>query len=188
MRRLADLIRALLKGGRSLSKPKRMELHIESLRKKGMKIGENVALYNVTFDGNFPFLIEIGSNCVITHATILTHDASPLIHAGKRVIAGRVIIGDNCFIGAGAIVLAGVKIGPNSIIGANAVVTRDIEANSVAVGNPARVVSRVDEWLAKKSVPDATKVWVESGFKLNVPESDELGSLIEKVKSLFRER
>lgn len=188
MRRLVRRISALLKGERSLSKPERMELHIEALRKKGMKIGENVALYNVTFDGSFPFLIEIGSNCIITHATILAHDASPLIHEGKRVIAGRVIIGDNCFVGAGSIVLAGVKIGPNSIIGANAVVTRDVEANSIAVGNPARAVSRTDDWLARKSVPDGRKVWVRSGFTQNVPIDTELDTLTEKVKRLFRER
>lgn len=49
-------------------------------------------------------------------------------------------IGDDCWIGGGAILCPGVTIGPRSIIGAGAVVTKDIPADSVAVGNPARVV------------------------------------------------
>jgi maltose O-acetyltransferase len=49
-------------------------------------------------------------------------------------------IGDDCWIGGGAIICPGVTIGPRSIIGAGAVVTRDIPADSVAVGNPAKVI------------------------------------------------
>ncbi len=49
-------------------------------------------------------------------------------------------IGDDCWIGGGAIICPGVTIGPRSIIGAGAVVTRDIPADSLAVGNPARVI------------------------------------------------
>jgi maltose O-acetyltransferase len=52
-------------------------------------------------------------------------------------------IGDNVWIGGGVIVLAGITIGDNSIIGAGAVVTRDIPANVLAVGNPARVVREI---------------------------------------------
>lgn len=51
-----------------------------------------------------------------------------------------VIIGDNVWIGGGAILLPGVHIGDNVVIGAGSVVTRDIPANSVACGNPCRVI------------------------------------------------
>ena len=54
-------------------------------------------------------------------------------------------IADNVWIGAGAIVLPGVTIGENSVIGAGSVVTRDIPANTVAVGNPCRVMRSIDE-------------------------------------------
>ncbi|WP_202171413.1 DapH/DapD/GlmU-related protein [Bacillus sp. USDA818B3_A] len=50
--------------------------------------------------------------------------------------ADPVKIGDNCWIGAGSIICPGVTIGDNSVIGAGSVVTKDIPANSVAVGNP----------------------------------------------------
>ena len=51
-----------------------------------------------------------------------------------------ITIGDGVWIGAGVIVLPGVKIGDRSVIGAGAVVTRDIPSESIAVGVPARVI------------------------------------------------
>ena len=49
------------------------------------------------------------------------------------------------FIGAGAVLLGDIYIGDNCIIGANAVVTKDIPANVVAVGNPCRVMREIGE-------------------------------------------
>jgi len=54
-------------------------------------------------------------------------------------------IGKNCWLGAGAIVLPGVKIGDNTVIGAGSVVTKDIPANVVAVGNPCKVLRPISE-------------------------------------------
>lgn len=56
-----------------------------------------------------------------------------------------VVIGRNCWIGAGAILLPGVHIGDGTVIGAGSVVTKDIPANVVAVGNPCRVLRPIDE-------------------------------------------
>ena len=55
------------------------------------------------------------------------------------------IIGKNCRIGAGAVIIGKIVIGDNCQIGANAVVTHDIPANSVAVGIPARVIKQLDK-------------------------------------------
>lgn len=63
----------------------------------------------------------------------------PLLDAKERKSA-PISIGDDCFIGAGAIILKGVSIGPRSVIGAGSVVSRDIPADCIAVGNPCRVV------------------------------------------------
>ena len=52
----------------------------------------------------------------------------------------EITIGDNVWLGGGVIVLAGVSIGDNTVVGAGAVVTKDLPADVVAVGNPARVV------------------------------------------------
>ena len=51
-----------------------------------------------------------------------------------------VVLKRNCWIGAGATILPGVTVGENAVVGAGSVVTRDVEANTVIVGNPARVV------------------------------------------------
>ena len=57
--------------------------------------------------------------------------------------AAPITIGDNVWLGGGAIVLPGVTIGENTVVGAGAVVTKDLPANVVAVGNPARVVREI---------------------------------------------
>lgn len=54
-------------------------------------------------------------------------------------------IGSNCWIGAGAVILPGVNIGDNSVIGAGSVVTKNIPSNVVAVGNPCRVMRKINE-------------------------------------------
>lgn len=56
-----------------------------------------------------------------------------------------VVIEDNCWIGAGVTICPGVRIGKNSVIGAGSVVTKDIPENSVAVGNPCRVLRAIGE-------------------------------------------
>ena len=58
-------------------------------------------------------------------------------------IAKPITVGNNVWIGAGTTVLAGVTIGDNVTIGAGSVVVKDIPSNSVAVGNPARVVRTI---------------------------------------------
>lgn len=54
-------------------------------------------------------------------------------------------IGKNCWLGAGVIVVPGVTIGDNTVIGAGSVVTKDIPANSLAVGNPCRVLRELND-------------------------------------------
>ena len=61
----------------------------------------------------------------------------PLRSAGHRQLL--VVIGDNVWIGGGAIIMPGVTIGDNVVIGAGSVVTKDIPSNTVAYGNPCRV-------------------------------------------------
>jgi maltose O-acetyltransferase len=62
----------------------------------------------------------------------------------KWEAAKPITIGDNVWLGGGAIVLPGVTIGDNTVVGAGAVVTRDLPPDVVAVGNPARVIRAVE--------------------------------------------
>ena len=59
---------------------------------------------------------------------------------------GKITVGDNVHIGIETVIMPGVTIGNNCIIGAGAVVTRDIPDNSIAVGVPVRVIKTVDEY------------------------------------------
>ncbi|MFB9376983.1 sugar O-acetyltransferase [Kineococcus gynurae] len=90
--------------------------------------------------------ITIGADCAIGPNVQLltpTHPLDPDLRRAKLEAAKPIVIGDNVWIGGGAIVLPGITIGDHAVIGAGAVVTRDVPARSVAVGNPARVVRTV---------------------------------------------
>ena len=87
--------------------------------------------------------VSIGADCQIgPHVQLLTatHPLDPQPRRDKLEAAKPITIGDNVWLGGGAIILPGVSIGENSVIGAGTVVTKDIAANCVAVGNPARVI------------------------------------------------
>lgn len=87
--------------------------------------------------------ITIGKNVKLgTNVQLLTptHPLEPELRLQRLEAAQPIVIADNVWIGSGAIVLAGVTIGENSVIGAGSVVTKDVPANVLALGNPARVV------------------------------------------------
>ena len=81
------------------------------------------------------------------------------IYDRSRPIGNRapVVLGENVWVGDGAAVCKGVTIGNNSVIGAGAVVARDIPANSIAVGNPARVVKELDPSIPLRRREDLLK-------------------------------
>ena len=85
--------------------------------------------------------VQIGPNVQLLTPT---HPVEPGPRRDKWEAAEPITIGDNVWLGGGAIVLPGVTIGENTVVGAGAVVTRDLPANVVAVGNPARVVRTLD--------------------------------------------
>ena len=72
-----------------------------------------------------------------------THPIDPAQRRARYEAAQPIVIHDNVWLGGGVIVLPGVTIGENSVIGAGAVVTKDIPANVIAVGNPARVIKSI---------------------------------------------
>lgn len=85
--------------------------------------------------------IYIGDGALIGHNVViatLNHGMSP--EERHDLFPAPVHIGKNAWIGAGAVIVPGVTIGDNAVIGAGSVVTKDIPANAVAVGSPARVV------------------------------------------------
>lgn len=132
----------------SFFRKRQLEDDIEVLRKRGVVIGENVDIINSYIDGCHGPLISIGDNVTITGARILAHDASTKKFLGYTKI-GRVTIGNNVFIGNGAIILPGTDIGNNVIIGAGTVIASDVPDNSVMIGNPARKLCDCDEYIQR---------------------------------------
>ena len=85
--------------------------------------------------------IVIGDDCLIGHNAVLAtlnHDLDPSRRADLH--PSPIIIGRNVWIGANVTVLPGITIGENAVIGAAALVTKDVPADSIAVGSPARVI------------------------------------------------
>lgn len=111
--------------------------------------GKNVyANFNLTLVDDTD--ITIGDYVMIgPHVTIATagHPIAPELRKLDLPLQFNipVVIEENVWIGAGAVILPGVTIGKNSVIGAGAIVTKDIPSNVVAVGNPCRVLREIDE-------------------------------------------
>jgi maltose O-acetyltransferase len=96
--------------------------------------------------------IEIGDDLQMGPAVQLYTPEHPLEADARRSgleFARPIRIGNNVWIGGGAIVLGGVTIGDNAVVGAGSVVTRDVPASMLVVGNPARVVRRLDDSQAR---------------------------------------
>mgnify|MGYP003297645173 CR=1 FL=1 len=92
--------------------------------------------------------IYVGDNTMFgPGVTVATagHPIQPELRRRGMQYNAPVRIGKNCWIGAETIILPGVTIGDNAVIGAGSIVTRDIPANTVAVGNPCRVLRPVGE-------------------------------------------
>ena len=83
-----------------------------------------------------------GPNVVVATAG---HPILPELREKQYQYNFPVTIGKNCWIGAGAVIVPGVTIGDNVVIGAGSVVTRDIPSNTVAVGNPCRVLREISD-------------------------------------------
>jgi acetyltransferase-like isoleucine patch superfamily enzyme len=94
--------------------------------------------------------LTIGNN-VIIGPNVCISTSNHNFSDPKRLIKNQgstpdaVVIGDDCWIGANSVIVAGVHIGTGSIIGAGSIVTHDVPAYSVAVGNPAHIIKRRGE-------------------------------------------
>lgn len=157
------------------------EESINQLRKRGVKIGENVDVFSSYIDDGHGFLISIGNNCTITNSTILAHDASTKKVLGYSKV-GKVSIGNDVFVGHGSIILPGVTIGDKVIIGAGSVVRKNIPSNSVVLGNPATVVCTYNEYMEKnkqhmESYPKYNTFWKKKS-------EEEKQRMIEEIASI----
>lgn len=112
------------------------------LRRQGMTIGNGTKTAS-QLKTSEPYLITIGDNVTISHdVDFITHDNCVCkIYGVAHDLYGEIKIGNNCFIGAHAIIMYGVTLANNVIVGSGSVVTKSIkESNVIVAGNPAHVI------------------------------------------------
>lgn len=120
---------------------------------QGSKItlGENVGISGSTI--NADICVTIGDNTIIGSGCLITDSDSHPILAAERLMydynkftkSKPIVIGKNVFIGARSIVMKGVTIGDGAVIGAGSVVTKDVPANAIVAGNPAKIVKMIEQ-------------------------------------------
>lgn len=121
-------------------------------RSTGVRIGRDAVINgNVMISDSYKELVTIGDRASISPGVTIIADAGPnnsrlqhLPYVREHLIVERpVIIGNDAWIGAGAILLPGVTIGEGAIVGAGALVSRDVESFTVVAGMPAREIRRL---------------------------------------------
>ena len=100
--------------------------------------------------------VQIGTSVIFAQNIVMSglnhsyEDITTPIYK-QKIITAPIVVEDECWVGANAVITAGVRVGKHSVIAAGAVVTKDIPPYSIAVGNPARVIKRYDfdkkEWV-----------------------------------------
>lgn len=139
---------------------------IKYLRKAGVDIGEDCKIYapnKTEIDIQNPYMLTIGNNVKIaTETKILTHDFSWCVTSNIDGYitgsVGKVSIGNNVFIGMGAIITRNVTIGDNVIIGAGSIVTHDCESGYVYAGVPAKKIMSIKDYHNKRKSVKRCKI------------------------------
>ena len=160
-----------------------MRSQIEIAEANGFKHGERCAFMSeVIIDPGHCWLIEMGDDVTLApRVHVLAHDASTKRQLGYTRIA-KVIIGNNVFVGANSVILPGVHIGDNVIIGAGSLVASDIPSNSVAVGNPCRVISTYEEHMAKKKQEMASGHVFDESYTIGVRTEEKTDEMKRKLE------
>ena len=115
-----------------------------------IKIGNNVGISCASFVANTSIkigdLVLIGAGVKIYDTDFHSLNKDERFDIGAKqvnVCTKKIMIGNDCFIGAGTIILKGVQIGDNVIVGANSVVTKNLEGNAIYAGNPATLIRKL---------------------------------------------
>jgi acetyltransferase-like isoleucine patch superfamily enzyme len=121
----------------------------------GVNINGKVTIYGSSYNmfSTEPYLVTLYDNVFISvGATFLCHDGGVLPFRRQFPdldLAAPIIVRENCFIGAGAVIMKGVTIGRNCIVGAHAVVTKDVPDGHIVAGNPAQIIRKTDDFIAR---------------------------------------
>ena len=149
----------------------------------GVRVGEGCRIYGVPEEvfGSEPYLVRLGDHVSITSGVkFISHDGGVWVFRDRFPdldVFGPITVGSNVFIGINAIIMPGVTIGDNVVIGSGSVVTRDIPANSVAAGVPARVLRALGDYETRALAkglhlraldPDQLRLELDQHFQLGL--------------------
>lgn len=135
-------------------------------RSIGVTVGKRCRLIDVSFSSE-PYLVTLGDHVSATATRFETHDGGVWVFRDDDAeidVVRPITVGNNVFIGYGAIILPGVTIGDDVVIGAGSIVTKDIPPGSVAAGVPCRVIRSISEYrvgLKRWSEPTKSLSWSE---------------------------
>lgn len=160
----------------------RGEQSIPKLLALGLNSNGNFsAARHADIDGQCAWAVTIGDQVTLAHdVRVIAHDAATKRLTGYTAVR-PVSIGDRTYVGAGAIILPGVTVGSDCVIGAGAIVSRDIPDGSVALGNPARVVTSTEELRERHE-----RLMFETA-RIDVPPAQATASQRLQLKSALRE-
>ena len=151
----------------------------------GMQLGKDINLPMSTWiDMPHCFLISIGDKCGFGEGcAILAHDAMPNEYIDATRI-GKVKIHDSCHFGMRTVILPGVEIGPRSIIGSNSVVINDIPPETVAGGNPAKVICSLEHYLNKQqALMKELPLFSYKEYSIQYLSPEKLQEMLEKLET-----
>jgi acetyltransferase-like isoleucine patch superfamily enzyme len=142
------------------------EEYTEFLRRHGKlyALGSNCSILPSTVFTD-PAYVRIGNNVHFSSCTLIGHDGSIAMlnqaYDVKLDSVGKIDIGDNVFIGYGAIILPNVTISSNAIVAAGAVVTQDVAEGDIVAGVPARPIGRVEDLVKKLQAQTQSLPWAD---------------------------
>lgn len=110
-----------------------------------LEFGNRIGDFSRVHSNCFMEMVTIGRFVFVGPNVVFTDDPHPMGCPRYKDCKGGAVVEDYARIGANSTILPGVRIGKNSLVGAGSVVTKDVPPGSVAAGNPARVIKRVDQ-------------------------------------------
>ena len=115
-----------------------------------IRIGNKTSIAKIQIVSLEPYKIEIGEDCMLSYDIEIRNTDSHKIYdknTNERINEGSSInIGNHVWLGMRAIILKGVTIGDNSIVAAGSIVTKDVKANTIVSGNPAKQIKENVYW------------------------------------------
>jgi len=112
-----------------------------------------------------PKYVKIGHNTLLSACTLIGHDGAIAVYSKstEKILdsVGKIIIGDNCFVGHGAIIMPDTIIGDNCIIAAGSIVTKDVESGSIVGGVPAKFICSTTDYIEKIEKKTKEYPWYE---------------------------